>query len=105
MWANCVNNARFKAPENWYQILTEYTKLDLSHESDIFPALQGVAQLMQSQRQTRYYAGLWEDTFLLDLLWTCGAYDNYWSNPPRSIQPEDYRAPSWSWASHIGPVN
>ena len=93
-WKNSPDDPEFKAQDNWHQIVAEYTALELSFETDIFPALQGVARVMQSQRQTGYYAGLWGDSFLLDLSWA-------YSESHRSAV---YRAPSWSWATHVGSV-
>lgn len=79
----------------WHKIVQEYTRMHLTFESDIFPALQGVAHLMQQGRNCAYYAGLWEDSMVEDLLWYC-------KEPHK--RPKEYRAPTWSWASVKGPV-
>lgn len=80
----------------WRRIVTEYSKLSLTHDTDIFPALQGVAKQMQCTRTGSYYAGIWEDNFLEDLYWR---YDY-----PVSTLCNDYRAPTWSWAAQKGLV-
>lgn len=85
----------------WHQVVREYTRRNLTYEKDIFPALQGMAKKFQDHRQVRYFAGLWEDTLLVDLLWGVG-----WSTSilfgdyvfPQD-RPVEWRAPSWSWAS------
>ena len=77
----------------WHSIVYSYSRLQLSYPSDILPALQGVATRVATERQTRYLAGLWEDTLIPDLLWR---------NAARYVpeyQEGDYFAPSWSWAS------
>ncbi|KAK9416648.1 putative Heterokaryon incompatibility domain-containing protein [Seiridium unicorne] len=88
----------------WYAIVKEYSKLRLTYASDRLPALAGIAkQLAQShtmhypdestRRQSRYLAGLWEDTLLDDLLWS--TYNN-------RCKPATSPAPSWSWPSIDG---
>ncbi|KAF2655341.1 hypothetical protein K491DRAFT_553758, partial [Lophiostoma macrostomum CBS 122681] len=79
----------------WNEIVNEYTELQLSFQSDIFPALQGLAKSMQAQTKPRYLAGLWEDTLLFDLTWLSHQV---------SKRPDKWRAPSWSWASVVGGV-
>jgi hypothetical protein len=82
---------------NWYIIVSQYTKCELTFSKDVLPALQGIAKHVQGERQCAYYAGLWEDTLISDLLWIVHIRD--------PIKPREYRAPSWSWASAGGYVN
>ncbi|KAK6072640.1 hypothetical protein SCUP515_07220 [Seiridium cupressi] len=49
-----------------------------------------------TRRQSRYLAGLWEDTLLDDLLWS--TYNN-------RCKPATSPAPSWSWSSIDGYIN
>ncbi|KAF2871356.1 heterokaryon incompatibility protein-domain-containing protein [Massariosphaeria phaeospora] len=82
---------------NWHAMVMEYSKMELSFDKDIFPALQGVASfVMQTHRHCSYYAGLWKDNILYDLLWR---------RPGSTFRPETYRAPTWSWASVVGRVS
>jgi hypothetical protein len=81
--------------EWWQNVVEAYTDLHLTFESDIFPALQGIAQIVQQQRDCAYYAGLWEDSLVGDMLWYC---------PRPCIRPQNFRAPTWSWASVNGQV-
>lgn len=78
----------------WHLIVTSYTALDLTFPADIFPALQGLAKIMPSQ-MGEYLAGLWSETLISDLCWGAG---------PTSRRPEQWRAPTWSWASTIADV-
>lgn len=76
----------------WYELVQEYTALDLTFEKDKFPALAGIAKQMQRARGAKYLAGLWEDTLIEDLLW--------WRHSAiPSERPAKWRAPTWSWAS------
>ncbi|KAJ8106723.1 hypothetical protein OPT61_g9350 [Boeremia exigua] len=77
----------------WHSLVEEYTKKDLQYDTDIFPALQGIAKLLQ--HQVDYFAGVWNtDTILLDLLWHVRS----------GRRPAVWRAPTWSWASIKGEI-
>lgn len=79
----------------WHEVVTTYSGLQLTFESDIFPALQGITHVMQQSKNCEYYAGLWEDSFIQDMLWFC---------PEPNLRPFAFRAPTWSWASVVGKV-
>ncbi|KDR68428.1 hypothetical protein GALMADRAFT_257155 [Galerina marginata CBS 339.88] len=75
----------------WRDILTEYTGRGVTQPSDKLVAFAGVAERFHPLRKSTYYAGLWEDTLLLDLLWT--------TRPKLGLPVTEYQAPSWSWAA------
>ncbi|KAK0627887.1 heterokaryon incompatibility protein-domain-containing protein [Immersiella caudata] len=77
--------------QRWYDIVAEFTGLQLSRPPDRLPALAGLAGDMQRHRRSRYLAGLWEDTIIFDLAW---AGHGERANP--------WYAPTWSWASLQG---
>lgn len=52
----------------WYDIVIYETRLKLSFQQDTLPALRGLAKHMQEEQQCEYFARLWEDTVLQDLL-------------------------------------
>ena len=83
-------------PRLWRRIVENYSDLSLSLEKDKLPALSGLAQKAQESRKDNYVAGLWSRTLVDDLCWK--------THSPRS-QPEEWRAPSWSWASINSRVN
>lgn len=84
-----------KLQDDWRKTVLEYASMDLSFPTDKLPAIQGVAKRFGKQKMCRYYAGLWEDTLMRDLLW-------YSPGPQRP--PTAYLAPSWSWASRQEPI-
>ncbi|KAF5541427.1 tol [Fusarium mexicanum] len=91
---SCVNDTlRDKAQFTWHRTVQEYSRLNLTYESDKTIALAGVAQRMQRTRpDDRYLAGIWEQYLPLDLLWMV------WPTP-KVEKPRLARYPSWSWAS------
>jgi len=92
----------------WRKTVEDYSLLTLTYEKDIFSALSGVAQQHKQIRGSRYFAGLWEDSIVEDLLW--------YTRPKRYPVPDDdrfsgpvsrpsiWRAPTWSWASVKSPI-
>lgn len=77
----------------WYRNVQEYSRLQLTYESDKMAALAGLTQRMESLRPgDRYMLGLWERSLLLDLLWMV------WPSPTPGIS-RIAGYPSWSWAS------
>ncbi|KAF7422220.1 hypothetical protein PC9H_010376 [Pleurotus ostreatus] len=78
--------------EGWAKVLREYTRRSVTVSTDKFHAISAIAERFHQFRKSHYLAGLWEDTLLLDLLWTT-------VTDVASNRPKDYRAPSWSWAA------
>lgn len=80
----------------WLQIINDYTKRKLTHQSDILAALTGIASAFQNFLGDRYLAGHFEGDLLRSLLWRV-------KNPSSniSINPSN---PSWSWTWVIGEV-
>lgn len=76
----------------WYDLVTLYGKCALTKESDIFPAISGIAKTIANATEVKYLTGLWEHDLHRGLLWS--APDSTSSKPDL----RRYRAPSWSWA-------
>jgi hypothetical protein len=80
----------------WYQIVSEYTMLNLSKQNDAFPALSGIAKVFAEKIKDEYVAGMWKRTLVSNLLW-------YFSEDINEEKvhgdSEPWTAPSWSWAS------
>jgi hypothetical protein len=77
-------------------LIQAYSKQQLSFESDRLPALSGLASLIAERRDPKYAAGIWWKDAIYGICWRAGKH------PLR--KPDSYIAPSWSWASVIGPV-
>ncbi|PNP58781.1 hypothetical protein FNYG_15025 [Fusarium nygamai] len=92
----------------WRKTVEDYSLLALTFEKDIFSALSGVAHQHKQIRGSSYFAGLWEDSFVEDLLWHTRPRNfpvpsDYRFSGPVS-RPSIWRAPTWSWASVKSPV-
>ena len=85
--------------ETWYRVVHEYSVRNLGRVSDTLPALSGLAHEFHDRTGYTYVAGLWQESLQQDLLWGVETFTEV------GQMPETYVAPSWSWASHHGPVN
>ena len=74
----------------WDMYVGQYSKLSLSRQSDLLPALRGLATQLKQWHTGRYLAGLWEDTLSRDLCWFNQDSENLLD------RPETWRAPTWS---------
>ncbi|KAK4185117.1 heterokaryon incompatibility protein-domain-containing protein [Podospora australis] len=86
-------------PISWYNLVEDYSLLELTLEEDIFPAIAGVASEYNKIRKDSYIAGLWRGSLCNDLLWV--------SRSDRRVtkgRSSKWRAPSWSWAAVTYPV-
>jgi hypothetical protein len=76
-----------------HKVISNYSKRELTYESDKLPALSGAAQFFHEKLQDEYLAGLWKGNLLSGLRWET-------DSPTTKLQyPATYVAPSWSWAS------
>jgi hypothetical protein len=104
------NNRLFFLPSNdvetsvfrWYTMVYHYTERELSFQSDKLPAISGLAEAFEEVTELKgYVAGLWESDLVEGLLWsvrrTFEFSDDAWTS-------KTYKAPSWSWASVVLPV-
>ena len=84
----------------WYDtIVREYAARLLKYSSDRLVALSGVARVFHSAYQSTYLAGLWERDLLSGLCWYLRP-----SGGELKRRPNEYIAPTWSWASINQPV-
>ncbi|KAK1775307.1 heterokaryon incompatibility protein-domain-containing protein [Copromyces sp. CBS 386.78] len=107
----------------WHRLVSDYTKLHLTFEKDLFPAISGLAREMGTVRavlhagagkaqETGYYAGLWKDSLVRDLCWKVDYDKTILSSEANDDgrhktwmdRPHEWRAPTWSWGSVNGPV-
>ena len=86
----------------WYDMVEDYTKRNLSYQIDRLPAISGLAECFEMATGLRsYVAGLWGEDLIDGLLWSVR---RDWTSTPCPAQSEEFRAPSWSWATVDEPV-
>lgn len=83
-------NSKLSPQELWLRLLGDYSVLHLSYESDILPALSGLAKVWESRGAGKYLAGFWEENILNSIMWSL--------LPGAKVaqRAAEYRAPSWS---------
>ncbi|KAJ3543418.1 hypothetical protein NM208_g3584 [Fusarium decemcellulare] len=80
----------------WLEVVAPFTSRAIMHETDRLPAISGVAAALSTPTGMEYIAGTWKD-----MLGTMICWHVY---KPGTSRHETYYAPTWSWASVIGPV-
>jgi hypothetical protein len=80
---------------HWCKFRALYTSFKLTHESDIFVALHGIAQDVGERLNDELVAGLWKKRLIEELCWVVVRSRR---SPER---PAKWRAPSWSWAASL----
>jgi hypothetical protein len=89
----------------WREVVEDYCSTQLTKDSDHLPALSGVAAKFGLSGAGTYIAGLWHkpgalslgsSPLFLDLLWK--------SSNAQARRPQVKVAPSFSWASRMGPI-
>ncbi|KAK3384108.1 heterokaryon incompatibility protein-domain-containing protein [Lasiosphaeria ovina] len=84
--------------KSWAELISQYSGLQLTYETDRLPALAGIADVASRIVPGRYLSGIWEADLSSGLLWK-----------PRTLSYPARRTgvssvPTWSWASVVGPV-
>jgi hypothetical protein len=81
----------------WRKVIQDFCGSMLTYQQDALPAVSGAAKLVRQSLedrgiQVKYIAGMWDCWFVEDCLW-------YMSTP--AARPENWRAPTFSWASVV----
>jgi hypothetical protein len=89
----------------WREIVEDYCSTNLTKDSDLLPALSGVAAKFGLAGAGTYIAGLWHKPGALSLGSSPLFLDLLWRSSDRSARrPLTKVAPSFSWASRMGPI-
>jgi hypothetical protein len=78
----------------WRATVVDYSRMELSHQEDLFPAISGIAKSIKEVTGWKYVAGLWKETLITDLVWRT-------EKPRTAARCKDWRAPTFSWASVV----
>jgi hypothetical protein len=80
----------------WLEIIGPFTRRAITRETDRLPAVSGVAAALTTLTKTEYVAGMWRDRLGTTVCWQV--------EEAGTLRHEAYYAPTWSWASVVGPV-
>lgn len=100
-----TNRGLPKEAIEWGRIVDHFTMCDLTVASDKLIALSGIAREFHRTRLSpgdEYLAGLWKSQMPNALFWGMGRSRE--GDSPSWSRPNEYRAPSWSWVSIVGPI-
>ncbi|KAF2786185.1 HET-domain-containing protein [Melanomma pulvis-pyrius CBS 109.77] len=89
-----LSNIEYQCARLWRTMVCCYTALFLTKSKDRLPSIGGLARQMATKRQSKYLAGLWEESLKEDLLWMV-----YTRSKLKKARPYPLNAPTWSWAS------
>ena len=81
----------------WVRTLSDYSGRGMTMPSDKLVAIAGVVEAFHRVWGGDCIAGLWKQTLIEDLLWRRYSSTLF-------LRPENYRAPSWSWAATDGKI-
>jgi hypothetical protein len=82
----------YHGPSGWAEIVHQYSSCKLTYPAkDKLVAVSGIAR--QYGVEEEYYAGLWKADLILESTWR--VHDLHGGE----TRPQEYQAPSWSWAS------
>lgn len=84
---------------DWMRVVQQYSKCDLTDQSDKLVAISGIARKLRSVVEDQYVAGLWTKYLPRELLWerdNGGGCRDY---------PSQYYTPTFSWAAADGAVH
>ena len=92
----------------WREVVSSYTSLYLTQESDRLPAIAGVTRMFEKARGSgsTCHAGVWSDTAAQDLSWRVldrHLQKKLWTK--ERLQTRIPGQPTWSWASVYAAVN
>jgi Heterokaryon incompatibility protein (HET) len=88
----------------WYQMIMEYTRREITKETDRLPALAGLAQAWVQRMPEIYACGLWNEDLAVGLLWAGSSFYSPYGTPSHLKKPTERISPSWSWLSLDGPI-
>ncbi|KAL6892153.1 heterokaryon incompatibility domain-containing protein [Trichoderma evansii] len=94
---NIKSGSAAKQRELWYDNIMSMMDLEFTYLSDRLPAMAGIVSQFAELFNTRYLAGLWEASFIIDSCW----FMDEFSRRPKELR----NIPSWSWASVTGGID
>lgn len=94
-----------QARYRWQRIVTEFSSMSITYESDRLPAMAGIAKQLQSRVPASHYVlGMWKEVLFHHLLWQAVATElrdnqSRWQGVYAVDSSGRAKPPSWTWAS------
>jgi hypothetical protein len=88
-----------KRAASWCEIVQTYTSKLLTRDTDRLPAILGLAKRLEDHNMGSYMAGIWTEYLLKMVSWQSIGFGIM-----SHRRPSNYTAPTWSWASVVGPI-
>jgi hypothetical protein len=85
--------------DSWRKFIIQYSKCELSKESDKLVAIHGIQKLVSEITGDTLVYGLWQSHLVEELCWTRSSALNTEKSTSGGCYPQTWHAPSWSWAS------
>lgn len=88
--------------DSWARQVQHYVQRRITYEQDMFPAISGLAKVIDSEINDKYIAGLWKGDLLSGLLWKNPYPARSWDDllsQCSSWSTDTYIGPSWSWCN------
>lgn len=87
--------------DQWWHLVGLYTGCKLTHMSDRWPAISGLAAMFEKATGSPIVSGIWKSRLMNDILWEPGGH-----GPNDELRRRlDNGHPTWSWLSMDSPVS
>lgn len=102
---NLTEEQRLLVVADWVRLVKLYSRRCLTKQTDVLPAISGIARIFARFGPGAYGAGCFESHGIISFLWVVDTPHTDKEVTKTSTRPAQYTAPSWSWASVIGAVS
>ncbi|KAI1087180.1 HET-domain-containing protein [Rostrohypoxylon terebratum] len=102
---NMTEEQRLLMIADWIRLIKLYSRRCLTKQTDILPAISGIARIFARFGAGAYGAGCFESHGIISFLWVVDTPHTDKGVTRISSRPAQYTAPSWSWASVVGAVS
>lgn len=88
----------------WHRCVEQYSQRQFTRQSDVLPALSGVARIFEDKKNARYFAGIWDSSKLHDLCWRRLPTPQPTLEKDTHEDENGYICPLWPWPAARGPI-
>lgn len=85
--------------DSWRRFIIQYSKCELSKESDKLIAIHGIQKLVSEMTGDTLLYGLWRSNLVEELCWSRSSALHAEKSISGNCYPQTWYTPTWSWAS------